>query len=418
MQVRSRVPSDFIVRELGKMMFRDWSTFSTLAGIQLAKESFNLRHPFGAKHGKGDEVRLVSLRITDMCNLRCHTCGQWGDNGYLLDTSPRELKQNEVPVEVYKRLVDQIVDAGWSPVWYIWGGEPMLYPGIIDLLYYISERNMPITMVSNGTHIVEHAEEIVDTCKNLHLSVDGHNAEIHNQQRPGVSAKMDNFRMVEAALSAIRQEKTRRNSLYPYLSPISVVARYNINHLVDIYNFVSQYADVHILYLSWWIDQLSAQQHSEDFKRRFGFEPRTHLGWMGEWKDFDHYLIFEKLEEMNALFRQRIGGNGNGNGNGHRACIPFLYPGLQSREEIERYYVDHREVFGYSQCISIYMTMEIDSNGDVSLCRDYHDYVIGNIQQHSLNEIWYGQAAQKFRSSLSTEGLMPVCRRCCGLMGY
>ena len=34
----------------------------------------------------------------------------------------KELKQREVPVEVYKNLVDQIVDEGWSPVWYIWGG--------------------------------------------------------------------------------------------------------------------------------------------------------------------------------------------------------------------------------------------------------------------------------------------------------
>ena len=77
-----------------------------------------------------------------MCNLRCHSCGQWGDNGYLHEYSLKELKQREVPVEVYKNLVDQIADKGWSPVWYIWGGEPMLYPGIIELMHYIKERGM------------------------------------------------------------------------------------------------------------------------------------------------------------------------------------------------------------------------------------------------------------------------------------
>ena len=64
------------------------------------------------------------------------------------------------------------------------------------------------------------------------------------------------------------------------------------------------------------------------------------------------------------------------------------------------------------------MTMEIDSNGDVSLCRDYHDYIIGNIRRDSVAEMWNNEKAVRFRKSISTEGLMPVCRRCCGLMGY
>ena len=31
----------------------------------------------------GGRIRQLSIRITDRCNLRCHTCGQWGDQGYL-----------------------------------------------------------------------------------------------------------------------------------------------------------------------------------------------------------------------------------------------------------------------------------------------------------------------------------------------
>jgi radical SAM protein with 4Fe4S-binding SPASM domain len=398
------------MRELFKVIRQDWATFTSLAGLQFDKESFNLRHALKPQDGTGDQVRQVSLRITDMCNLRCHTCGQWGDNGYLRGKLLKELKQNEVPVETYKKMVDQIVAAGWSPIWYIWGGEPMMYPGILDLLAYIAERKMPITMVSNGTNVAKHAREIVDTCKVLWISLDGPNAEIHNRQRPGVSASYDNFKVVEEALAAINEEKQRRNSVFPYLAPISVVARYNIDYLVDIYKFARQYADLHIFYLSWWIDEQSAEDHTADFERRFGFAPHTHLGWLGGWKDFDHSLIFEKFEEMYRLLQEPV--------NGHKRCVPLMYPNLKTPEDIKRYYTDHSEVFGYDQCISIFMTMEIDSNGDVSLCRDYHDYVIGNIKEQSVQEIWRGEAAKKFRKSINTEGLMPVCRRCCGLMGY
>jgi len=96
----------------------------------------------------------------------------------------------------------------------------------------------------------------------------------------------------------------------------------------------------------------------------------------------------------------------------------MMMPNLKNREQIQRYYTDHSATFGYDQCVSIYMTLEIDSNGDVGLCRDYHDYVIGNIKTDAIAEIWNGPAALKFRRSISEQGLMPACRRCCGLMGF
>ena len=406
MSPRSRISPRFFVNQLTSAMADDWSTSYALAKYQIAKESFNWRHPLGAKHGKGDGVQLVSLRITDMCNLRCHSCGQWGDNGYLVGKSLKELKDREVPVEIYKQLVDQIVDAGWSPVWYIWGGEPMLYPGLIELLHYIKDRGMAISLVSNATTIARRADDILETCKIVYLSVDGPNGEIHNRQRPGITENYDNFTDVGAALETLSAEKANRNAVFPYIIPLSCITMYNIDVVVDLHEFTSQYADAHIFYLTWWMDSESAQAHSKDFERRFGFKPQTHYGWIGTWKDFDHGAIFDRFGEMEKLSKAQ------------RRCPPIMMPRLNTRDEIQSYYTNHSDTFDYNQCVSIYMTMEIDSNGDVSLCRDYHDYIIGNIKTDTVVDMWNNDKAQKFRSSISTEGIMPVCRRCCGLMGY
>lgn len=406
MATRSRIPSRFFARQFVSALSQDRATACKFAKLQLAKETFNLRHPFGARGGKGDSLELVSLRITDVCNLRCHTCGQWGDEGYLLGESLKSLKQQEVPLDVYQRLVDEIVAAGWRPVWYIWGGEPMLYPGLIELLHYIAERGMPISLVSNGTNIARCADDILQTCKIVYLSVDGPNAEIHNAQRPGVTASYDNFKDVTDALQTLRTEKDRRGRMFPYIIPLSCVCRYNVEVIVDLYDFTRQYADAQIFYLTWWIDAQSAQDHAADFERRFGFRPQTHEGWIGTWKEFDHAAVFDRFEEMMATFRET------------RLCPPIMIPDLTAREDISRYYTDHTATFGYDQCVSIYMTTEINSNGDVSLCRDYHDYVVGNIKTAAISDIWNGPAAQTFRRSISTEGLMPACRRCCGLMGF
>jgi hypothetical protein len=35
-----------------------------------------------------------------------------------------------------------------------------------------------------------------------------------------------------------------------------------------------------------------------------------------------------------------------------------------------------------------------------------------------MSDLWNNDRYVKFRKSIATDGLMPVCTRCCGLMGY
>ena len=52
------------------------------------------------ENGIANRIRQCSVRITDICNLRCHTCGQWGDQGFLRGCSIPDLKR-----EKYRRIV-------------------------------------------------------------------------------------------------------------------------------------------------------------------------------------------------------------------------------------------------------------------------------------------------------------------------
>lgn len=407
MPTRSRLSTGFLANQVIKALAAEPRTTAKFAELQMRKEMFNLRHPRGVPSGKAGTPQLICMRITDRCNLRCHSCGQWGDNGYLLDTPLPVLKQREIGVERHFEMVDQIVDAGWKPMWYFWGGEPMLYPGIMDLLKYIHERGMPITLVSNSTRMAARAEELAEYCKVIYLSLDGHNQEVHNTQRPGVTDKYDNFSEVEAALEAFRKIKDERKLVYPYIVPLTCITSYNIDHMVDLYRYSRQYADAHIFYLTWWINRQEADNHTADFERRFGFKPQSHYGWIGEWKNFDHGVIYDRFQEMERMFYD-----------GDKRCAPIMMPRLDNRDDIQKYYTDHTATFGYNQCVSIFMEMQIDSNGDVSLCRDYHDYTLGNIKNEGIVDLWNGEKARKFRSSINQDGIMPVCRRCCGLMGF
>jgi radical SAM protein with 4Fe4S-binding SPASM domain len=138
----------------------------------------------------------------------------------------------------------------------------------------------------------------------------------------------------------------------------------------------------------------------------FGFAPSLHRGCIGDWKLKEYGVLDQQLRELRARSRPM--------------SFPpvILIPNISGEENLRRYYTDHSCRFGFDRCISIYNAAEVNSNGDLSPCRDFHDYVVGNIKRSSLIELWNSPAYLRFRQSIVTEGLMPVCSRCCGLMGY
>jgi radical SAM protein with 4Fe4S-binding SPASM domain len=76
-------------------------------------------------------------------------------------------------------------------------------------------------------------------------------------------------------------------------------------------------------------------------------------------------------------------------------------------------------MFGYDNCVAPWLIAEVMPNGDVAPCRDYPDYVVGNICEDSIVNIFNNERYRKFRTALKEEGgLFPICARCCGLMGF
>lgn len=377
-----------------------------LAGLQIEKWLFNWLRP-DRRAGWAGRIRQLSLRITDVCNLRCPTCGQWGEGGYLHGKNLKELKSREVPPSRYLELLEDLVAHGHRPLVYIWGGEPMLYEGTPVIVEKATSLGLGTSIVSNGSLIPSAARRLVAApLFLLQLSIDGPCAAIHNAARPGAGGNGDNFAGIEAALEAVNRERARRGRRFPLIASLTVISQVNHRHLVDIYEAFQDRVDLFVFYLSWWIDPEGARAHEADFRNRFGFEPRLHRGWIGNWKPDDYAGLDAQLQEL----RRRSSSRGS---------PPVIFiPDVRGADAIEAYYTEHGERFGFDQCISIYQAVEVDSNGDMSPCRDYHDYVVGNVQEATITQLWNSPAYRRFRHSLSSRGLMPVCSRCCGLMGY
>jgi len=356
--------------------------------------------------GQADRIRQFSIRITDVCNLRCIMCGQWGENGFLTERNIAELKKNEVAPERYIELLSDIKAHGHTPMMYIWGGEPMLYSGTLDIIRHAASLGMPPAIATNGTRLTQAAEAFATApLYLLQVSIDGHNSALHNAIRRSPTGS-DTFGEIMTGLDAVREARDRAAGGLPLIATLTTISRENHQHLLDIYDRLSPLADMLVFYLSWWIDEKSATAHEVDFERRFGQKPTLHRGWIGGWRPDDHAYIDEQLKELRARTRQ----------GGRPPAI--IIPQVFGSENLRQYYTDHANTFGYNRCVSIYQAVEIDSNGDMSPCRDYHDYIVGNVKEHSVLELWNSPRYRAFRKSLHYDGLMPVCTRCCGLMGY
>jgi len=401
---QSWVPISTILKTAPKLLERP-KYAKNVAMIQVDKMLRNLAPRAG--EGTANRIRQCSIRITDVCNLRCHTCGQWGDRGFLRSASLKELKGREVSPERYIELLQDLARHGHSPSVYLWGGEPMLYKGSVEIIEEAARLGMAPSIATNGTGLVDHAERLVAAPMFvIQISVDGPDGTVHNACRPGASPAVDNFATISKAIETINRLKAERNQRLPLIAALTTINNLNYNRLVDIYEAFSDKVDVCVFYLAWWIDEKSAERHAQDFQDRFGFRPEKHFGWVGTWTPPDCGVLSSQLRQINSMAASLSG------------PAAVIMPHLTEPEELERYYTDHDCSFGFDRCVSIFSAVEINSNGDMSPCRDYHDFVVGNVKETTISDLWNSDAYKEFRKSISAKGLMPVCTRCCGLMGY
>ena len=88
--------------------------------------------------------QYISFTVTNSCNLRCRMCGQWSEEGYI--NKQVNNPGSQLKVAGWKKLVDEIASYDIEFI-LIRGGEPFLYPGIIELLEHINSKGINIPAI-------------------------------------------------------------------------------------------------------------------------------------------------------------------------------------------------------------------------------------------------------------------------------
>jgi len=388
--MRSKVPLRYALQMLNRPEFLAFAV-----GFAIRKR-VTARLDYARQDGRSKPMKQVNLKITNACNLRCITCAQWGESGYMIG-KPTSVVRETVPLETYQRMVDDI--APIKPWIYIWGGEPFLYPDLVPLLRTMKQKGLIGSVVTNGFFLSQHAEELVEIgWDSLALSLDG-TRELHDEIR-GIPGTFD--RLMEA-IATIQETKKRRGRDKPHITLVTTVSRKNAQHLDAIFDVGERVgADLMLLYYAWFTTEAIGRRHETVMQRKLGICPTAWKGYLWNFEGIDPQAVVDSVRRIRS---KKYG-------------FPYLLIPNLGDEEIPAYYREPENLFGYDRCIYPWMVTEIMPNGDVATCRDFPDVVAGNIQQESILEIFNNEKYRRFRKSLKEEGLFPICARCCGLMGW
>jgi len=350
-------------------------------------------------------VGQISLRVNEVCNLRCGSCGQWGENGHLRQKLERGEKLEQLDFNVVKRIVFETRRD--KPFYYIWGGEPTMWKPLLPLFEELARHKLRGSIVTNAQELDSILYDLIDTgaLSILFLSLDGWDSASQNIMRAPAGGVSDNFEKTMAVMEKARDYKERKNLKFPMIIPITVISNSNYTHLTEIHRLVLDKAQLHPFYFGWFITEERAAMHEKVFELRFGKKPQNHRGYLKScFNDVDPVVTAQQIKELKAMSKGKV-------------CIPQILPDIEKESQIRRYYNDHSWHCGYPKCESIYYTAEISPDGRVTPCRDYQDFTAGNINEQTFYDIWNGPPFKKFRREMK-KGLMPVCTRCCGLQGF
>lgn len=168
--------------------------------------------------------RLLSMEIefSLRCNFRCPYC-------YVPHNSYPE---NELSREEICDVILQAKDLGARKI-IILGGEPTLYPDILDMIRFIRKQDLEVEMFTNGTRITEDfAKQLYDNDVRVALKMNSFD-ENHQDMLTG---KKGSYNSIKQALQNLK--KVGYPSDEKFLAVSTVICRHNINELITMWQWL------------------------------------------------------------------------------------------------------------------------------------------------------------------------------------
>ena len=350
-------------------------------------------------------LRQLNLHF-QACNLTCPMCCMNLNNsnvGEILRDYPGAShgRFSQLTLEEYKNVFTSV--AHFKPSVSIGGGEPMIFPYMVDLVEFLTgELGLNVGMTTNGTLFTdEMIERFSRTGAGVTISVDGMK-ETHDEIR-GVG----NFDKAINVLEKFVELKRNGEGSGPVAASLCI-HQPNYKEMSTVAKLLLEEVGVDNMSMSMLVFSTvdTLRKHAEwQQKRELSelYDINIARGGGGvESVDELSAIDFEDLWEVISVL----------NGKYQNLTVE---PNFHSLEDLKKYFLTDEVMPEYfsSGCRVVREQMFLLSNGDIMFAPQCFQVKCGNIRETEIHDIWNGQRYMDLRKHLASD-LSPVCSHCCG----
>lgn len=135
------------------------------------------------KEGKRIAPLYIRIKPTNLCNQNCYYC-HYGKGKYL--ELEGQDSRNQIPWNKMQEIINDLGDIGVKAVTFSGGGEPLVYPKIVETMKLALQRNIHISIITNGQLLKDDKAEVLTQAKWVRISLDSANEETYARTR-GIS---------------------------------------------------------------------------------------------------------------------------------------------------------------------------------------------------------------------------------------
>ena len=342
----------------------------------------------------------IDLELTESCNLRCKMCYLWGETGCFSNATVGK-KPISMDFELVKRIIRELTPA--KPRYSLFGGEPLMYPYLEETIRAIKEAGSVVDTPTNGTLLTKNADMLVRTgFDSIRVSLDG-SREINDSQRGKGShdKAMDGIEALHYAKQKAKKDK-------PVISIIYTITQKNYLSIEDFF-----LRDLDLSAINWITIQMQ-NFLTKEMGIAYARMLETEFGLTSDsyWKalvrtpeDFAEINTVELARQVNEVCKrlQSLGKN------------ILLLPPTFSSKNLTAYMNAkwHEMTDTYFSCPIPWHAVDITASGDLAPCHIFYDLIMGNLYDHSFEEIWNGNKYQTFRKYMEQHHLISICPGCC-----
>lgn len=302
------------------------------------------------REGKIMAPIYVRIKPTNKCNHRCFYCSYDPDFEYIL--SERLKREDQIPEEKIMEILHDFKEIGVKAVTFSGGGEPLIYPHILEAMKKVLEYGIDLSIITNGQNLKGEIAEVLAQAKWVRISLDSINKETFKEIRRVSESLFDELINNLKNFVKIKNPKCEFGINF-------VVNDKNFNQVYDAAKFFKEIGVNHLK-----ITPLYTPRNFERYHNLFKENVINQIKRAKEEFEDDSFSIFDTYEN------------------------DFALTSIHKR--------------AYTSCPIMQIVPVIGADSAVYFCHDKaysNDGLLGSIKDKSFKDLWFSEeSAEKFKT--------------------